>query len=205
MTHNISKMKETIRLLLKIARFCINMQAQLSKGKGPDPAETKLPATEFVNAWFVLFICLLHLTDEMVGIARKKATKCERCLRRAMEITTTKFQGKPLPQLRAPVPSELSVLFAYRVLQDMTGDMPAVSNTYWNYFTQLVGCISNLKYLRLIDAYSDILSPERPNEKRTSSEVPCTLRRIGYHSESIRRTAGYHQKTSRRSTFSTPP
>jgi hypothetical protein len=137
MTRNIRQIKKTVQVLMRIARFCIDRQAQLSRGKGPNPAETNLPI-EFVRAWFHLLLCQLNLTQETISTARKKASRCEDDLVKAMEAVMTKFEGKPLPELRAPVPSELSVFFVHRVLQDMTADLPGVSNSYWEYFTQLV-------------------------------------------------------------------
>jgi hypothetical protein len=145
MTRNTGQIRQTVQTLMGIARFCIDMQAQLSKSKGPNPAETNLPV-EFVRAWFHLLICQLNLTQETISTARRKASRCENHLHTAIEAVMTKFEGKPLPELRAPVPSELSVFFVHQVLQDMTGDLPGVSNSYWEYFTQLVCYIPRSNY-----------------------------------------------------------
>ena len=136
----------TVEVLMRIARVSIDMQAQLSKGKGPNPAETNLPV-EFVKAWFHLLICQLNMTGETISAARGKAYKCEKNLDTAIETVMTKYDGKPLSELRAPIPSELSVFFIYQILQDMTGDLPGVSSSYWEYFTQLVCKMPHLHYL----------------------------------------------------------
>jgi hypothetical protein len=139
MTRNTGQIRKTVRILMRIARVCIDMQAQFSKGKGPNPAETSLPV-DFVRAWLYLLICQLNLTQDTSSTARSKALRCEIHLGTAIRAVMTKFEGKPLPEMRAPVPSELSVFFVYQVLQDMTGDLPGVSSSYWEYFTQLVCC-----------------------------------------------------------------
>jgi len=137
MKRNTRHIQVTLETLMRIARVSIDMQAQLSNGKGPNPIETNLPV-EFIKSWFHLLICHLNLTQEAISIARRKALKCESDLDAAIEAVMTKFEGKPLPELQAPIPSELSVFFIHQVIQDMTGDSPSISNTYWEYFSQLV-------------------------------------------------------------------
>jgi len=137
MKRNTRQIQLTLETLMRIARVSIDMQAQLSKGKGPNPTETNLPV-EFIKSWFHLLICQLNLTQETISTARRKALKCESDLDAAMESVMTKFEGKPLPELRAPIPSELSAFFIHQVIQDMTGDLPSISDSYWEYFSQLV-------------------------------------------------------------------
>lgn len=124
-------------MLMRIARVCTDMQAQLSGGKGPNPAEKVLPVS-FVKAWLDLLVCQLNLAPETISIARKKVASCKQNVERAIENVMNDYEGKSLPALRALVPAELSVFLAYRVLQDMTGDFPGVLDTYWKYSMHLV-------------------------------------------------------------------
>ena len=137
MKRNTGQIRKVVRILMRVARICIDMQAQLSEGKGPNPAQTNLPV-EFVRAWFHLLICQLNLTRETISTARRQASRCENHLRAAIDAVMTKFEGKPLRKLRAPVPSELSVFFVHQVLQNMTGDLPDVLKVYSEYFPKLV-------------------------------------------------------------------
>ncbi|USP74004.1 hypothetical protein yc1106_01278 [Curvularia clavata] len=135
-TRNTAEMRETVHTLMRAARLCIDMQAQLSKGKGPNPTETNLPVY-FVRAWFDLLICQLNLTQGNISIARKRALSFEQNIDAGIEVVMMHYEGKTLPELRALVPSELSVFFAHRVLQDMTGDFPNVLDTYRKYSIRL--------------------------------------------------------------------
>ena len=92
-----------------------------------------------MRAWFDLLVCQFNLNQRTISAARKKALSCEQNIEAAIEDLMLDYEGKALPNLRALVPSDLSVFLSYRVLQDMTGDFSDISDTYWKYYMHLVG------------------------------------------------------------------
>jgi hypothetical protein len=131
-----------VDILTETARKAAQVRQQLSHGKGPDPFEVQLPEN-FINAWYYLLSCMLYMTWNSVSIqsAHKYARRCQSELDKAYGARLGEEQGLRLLGLRAVLPSELTVLLARRVLEDVTGEQQTVTETYWEYFRELVGSL----------------------------------------------------------------
>ncbi|KAI8947880.1 cora-like Mg2+ transporter protein-domain-containing protein [Xylaria longipes] len=131
-----------IAKLTVIAKLAITMQGQLSRGKGPDPLEARLPP-EFVKAWVHVFTCLINWRPETISVALKQARKCEHTISKAYRLVLQNIDGKALVELRAVLPSELLVFLAKRLLDGVAGEQGTIIETYWAYYNQLVMQIRN--------------------------------------------------------------
>lgn len=142
-----SKDKDTriiIRNLTELAKSVVNMQAQLSQGKGPDPLETNLPP-EFIKAWIHLFACLINWRPETMRVAVRHANKCCSAVNKAYHLLLQNIDGKLLTEFRAVLPSELLVFLAKGLLDGVTGEQETIIETYWSYYHQIVRIGSPLK------------------------------------------------------------
>lgn len=136
--------RRTIEVLTETATRAIQIQAQLSKGRGPNPIETNLPS-EFSNAWYYLLACQLHWHHDTMDVARKQARRRQQQLDRAYYLLVSKFEGKKLAELRGVLPHEFMIFLLKRALKDFTVEQPNLSESYWEYYTELV-CQVSVKY-----------------------------------------------------------
>ncbi|RYC58866.1 hypothetical protein CHU98_g7346 [Xylaria longipes] len=137
-----------IAKLTVIAKLAITMQGQLSRGKGPDPLEARLPP-EFVKAWVHVFTCLINWRPETISVALKQARKCEHTISEAYRLVLQNIDGKALVELRAVLPSELLVFLAKRLLDGVAGEQGTIIETYWAYYNQLVGTVLPIQVMQI--------------------------------------------------------
>jgi hypothetical protein len=137
MDGNGKELKRAIEILTSTATRAIKIQAQLSKGKGPDPMEIRLPSA-IVKAWYHFLICQLQWHPYTMETAHKQALKCQRQLNQAYHLIVQTFEGKKLNELRAVLPAEFIIFLLKRALQDFTKQQPNILESYWDYYTEMV-------------------------------------------------------------------
>lgn len=115
------------------------MQAQLSRGKGPDPFDVTLPS-EFVQAWYHLVACILLWKWNALDSSRKHARKCRHELSKAYDALMSKPKGKKLLETKSLLPPDLAVFCVKMVLDGIPSEQPDICKAYWEYHTELVRC-----------------------------------------------------------------
>jgi hypothetical protein len=126
-----------IGVLTDAATRAIEMQAQLSRGKGPDPFDVTLPS-EFTKAWYHLFACILLWKWDALDSSWKHARKCKRELEKAYDALMSKSKGKELLEMKSLLPIDLAVFCIKTVLDGIPNDQPDICEAYWEYHTELV-------------------------------------------------------------------
>ena len=137
MDNKVKELRRAVDVLTSTATRAIEIQAQLSKDKGPNPMETNLPP-EIVKAWYYLLICQLQWHPRTMDKSLKQAQKCQQQLGKAYKSILTTFQGKKLIEMRAVLPSEFMTFLVRRAMEGFTNGKPVLLESYWDYYAELV-------------------------------------------------------------------
>lgn len=154
MKANKTQAQRSVDLLGKVAKKAMQIQHQLSYGKGPNPREIKLPVN-FVRAWYYLLSSILNMTwtPDANQRALKYARRFERELDTGYDIVFGgQDQGRRLLEVRSVLPAELPVLLIRRVIEGVDGSNPSTEKACWDYFGKLVSLKTarNTSYQNLI-------------------------------------------------------
>ena len=130
---------------IRVSQVAEKLHGQFSNGKAPQPWQIQLPEA-FVRAWLHCVMSLVVCTAFQLtsSDSYRHIGLCRELLVQGTEEFMKGLHSTSLYEKQAVLPMGIMSLVIRRVLQDVTGEMRNLSDSYWDYIKILVRLLAGL-------------------------------------------------------------
>lgn len=138
------QLMQPLARFIQVSQVMEKLHGQFSNGKAPRPWQMQLPEA-FVRAWLHCVMSLVVCTtfQPTSSDSYRHISLCGKLLYQGTEELMKGLHSTSLDEKQAVLPMGIMSLVIRRVLQDVTGDMRDLSDTYWDYIKILESEIEN--------------------------------------------------------------